>query len=160
MEEDEIFENSMTDSPTPEEDKPRDLTSKKETRNQLFGSFDHLRFEPLRFFMNPAMNPSMNTGLSPFLNQAAMLNLQQQLVRQLPTPPVPPSGAPKRSKLLIDEILNLTKETTPDSSETTKAETSTNTNETGRSEGVEPEKTGRIDGITKDGNSPNATTSA
>ncbi|VDM51403.1 unnamed protein product [Toxocara canis] len=110
MEEDEILESSMTDSPTPEEEKPRDLTAKKELPPRgtaALSTFDPLHFDPLRFLMNPSLNPALSPALNPLLNQAAMMNFQQQIARQLPTPPVTPLSAPKRSKLMIDEILNL-----------------------------------------------------
>uniref|UniRef100_A0A0M3I3P2 Homeobox domain-containing protein n=1 Tax=Ascaris lumbricoides TaxID=6252 RepID=A0A0M3I3P2_ASCLU len=116
MEEDEILESSMTDSPTPEEEKPHDLTAKKEpSRGTAFSSFDPVHFDPLRLLINPSLNPALNPALNPLLNQAAVLNFQQQIARQLPTPPVTPSNAPKRSKLMIDEILNL--KSTPSVSE-------------------------------------------
>uniref|UniRef100_A0A183U3R8 Protein Skeletor n=1 Tax=Toxocara canis TaxID=6265 RepID=A0A183U3R8_TOXCA len=110
MEEEEILGSWMTDSPTPEEEKPRDLTAKKELSRRgttAFSTFDPLHFDPLRFLMNPSLKPALSLALNPVSNQAAMVNFQQQIARQLPIPPVTPSSAPKRSKLMIDEILNL-----------------------------------------------------
>lgn len=130
-----LFESSTT-SPTPSEDssKPRDLTIRNEAVAQpaMFGTFNPLQMDKFRFLMNPSSAP-----FNPMLLQPAFLNIQQQLTRlQAPLAVVPgletisdiqsaSTGgettdnkrastteggrpqAPKRSKLLIDEILNL-----------------------------------------------------
>uniref|UniRef100_A0A7I5EC48 Homeobox domain-containing protein n=1 Tax=Haemonchus contortus TaxID=6289 RepID=A0A7I5EC48_HAECO len=91
------FEDSMTDSPSPI-DEPKDLSLRPS-----FGA-DRL-LEPPSFTMNPL-----------FLFNPAFLQMQQQLASQfsLPLPAnSSPLQPPKRNKLSIDEILDLKPEPKP-----------------------------------------------
>lgn len=122
MEED-LFENSMTESPSPEEDKPRDLSSKRDTR-PIFGTLDAMQLESLRLLMNPTLSPAFNS----YLNPATVLNFQKNIAAQpsttaQSTPTTAVSSAPKRSKLMIDEILKLKPETSDTSTVSAAAST-------------------------------------
>ncbi|GMT10414.1 hypothetical protein PFISCL1PPCAC_1711, partial [Pristionchus fissidentatus] len=117
------FDDSTTDSPSPHED-PSDLShsllassllGKRPSPSSLpFPSLlsqDGLPFNPMVFLMN--MLPS-NPGLLSLMPQLAAANAaaaaqsSPPAATRLPTPPSTPAGTgPKRSKLSIDEILNL-----------------------------------------------------
>ncbi|VDK29532.1 unnamed protein product, partial [Anisakis simplex] len=86
MDDDEILESSMTESPTPEEERPRDLTAKRELVQHVapagYSAYEGaIHFDPLRLLMNAQLNPALNPTLNPLLNQAAFMNFQQQIAR-------------------------------------------------------------------------------
>ncbi|EYC31575.1 hypothetical protein Y032_0004g2224 [Ancylostoma ceylanicum] len=112
------FDDSMTDSPSPI-DEPKDLSLRPSfTTDRLL--------EPPSFPMNPAL----------FLFNPAFLQMQQQLAAsQFSTLPLPvsrssspPPAPPKRNKLSIDEILDLKPDVKPCASPHSLSPTSSTSN--------------------------------
>ncbi|VDN54604.1 unnamed protein product [Dracunculus medinensis] len=147
-EDDELFSNSIASNNSEGETaKARDLTSKNESQLPSINSFDPMRLDPFRLFLNRNLNSALQSGFNPVHQATAMslhqhltvpsiscqslqspsshalssLPLQQQKFQQNRTQQQQITNQPhqqqttsnKRSKLLIDEILNL-KSSCPD----------------------------------------------
>ncbi|GMR56522.1 hypothetical protein PMAYCL1PPCAC_26717, partial [Pristionchus mayeri] len=120
--EEDDFDGSSTDSPSPHGD-PTDLSASNLLASSLLGKrptpgslppFGGQEggppaFNPLLLNMMMSMNPGMLGLLPQLMPQFAAANAAAAAAAgRLPTPPSTPATAPpKRSRLLIDEILNL-----------------------------------------------------
>ena len=114
----------MTESPSPDDEKPRDLSSKREAQPPTFGAVDPVQLESLRLLMNPSLNPALNSYFNPIALTTFQKNFAAAAAAAAQTPVTQKctSSAPKRSKLMIDEILKLKPEPSEESASSTSSE--------------------------------------